>query len=84
MKIKKVLGIIFTVMLISTFCFAASVADLVKKGDKACRIGNYMAAKKFYKQAIQMDPKNENLWKKYENALKMLYGCGEEEGEGGC
>ena len=84
MKIKRIVGIVIATMLITTFCFAASVADLVKKGDKACKIGNYMAAKKFYKQAIQMDPKNESLWKKYDNALKMLYGGGEEEGEGGC
>ncbi len=84
MKVKRVIGIVIASMLIATFCFAAGIADLVKKGDKACKIGNYMAAKKFYKQAIQMDPKNEDLWKKYDKALKMLYGGGEEEGEGGC
>ncbi len=84
MKVKKVIGIVLTSILIASFCFAANVSDLIKKGDKACKIGNYLAAKKFYKQAIQMDPKNEDLWKKYDNALKMLYGGGEEEGEGGC
>ncbi len=84
MKVKRIMGIVIASLLIATFCFAANIADLVKKGDKACKIGNYMAAKKFYKQAIQMDPKNEDLWKKYDKALKMLYGGGEEEGEGGC
>ncbi len=80
---KKIISVVLITILFATVCFAASVAELVKKGDQACKIGNYLAAKKFYKQAIQMDPKNEKLWKKYDEALKMLYGGGDEEG-GGC
>lgn len=79
---KLVLGTVITLFLATTV-FAASLGDLISKGDKACKIGNFMAAKKFYKQALQQDPKNEKLWKKYDNALKMLYGGGDEEG-GGC
>jgi predicted NACHT family NTPase len=78
---KVFLGIIISIFL-ATSVFAANLSELISKGDKACKIGNFMAAKKFYKQAIQQDPKNEKLWKKYDNALKMLYG-GDEEG-GGC
>ncbi len=81
---KRVLTSIILVLVMAGMLFAGNVSELVKKGDKACKIGNYLAAKKFYKQAIQLDPKNESLWKKYDNALKMLYGGGEEEGEGGC
>ena len=79
---KKLMSAFLITLFLSTAVFAANVGDLVSKGDKACKIGNYMAAKKFYKEAIQQDPKNEKLWKKYDQALKMLYG-GDEEG-GGC
>ncbi|GEM_PF-5118914 len=79
---KIILAVIFT-FLLSTFSFAADIKDLVDKGDKACKIGNFMAAKKFYKEAIQSDPKNEDLWKKYEKSLKSLYGGGATE-SGGC
>ena len=79
---KLILGTVITLFLATTV-FAASIGDLISKGDRACKIGNFMAAKKFYRQALQQDPKNEKLWKKYDNALKMLYGGGDEEG-GGC
>jgi formaldehyde-activating enzyme involved in methanogenesis len=79
---KIILSIIITIFL-AVSVFAANISDLIAKGDKACKIGNFMAAKKFYKQALQNDPKNDKLWKKYDKALKMLYGGGEEEG-GGC
>ncbi len=80
---KKVLVTVMISLFLSTALFAANTGKLIEKGDKACKIGNYMAAKKFYKKAIQEDPKNEALWKKLEKAMKMLYGGGEEEG-GGC
>ena len=80
---KKVVSAVIISLFLATTVFAASVGDLISKGDKACKIGNFMAAKKFYKQAIQQDPKKEKLWKKYDKALKMLYGGGDEEG-GGC
>ncbi len=84
MKLKRVMVAILLTLLIASVSFAASVDELVKKGDKACKIGNYIAAKKFYKQAIQMDPKNNKLWKKYDKVMQMLYGGGDEEGGGGC
>ncbi len=80
---KKVLVTVMISLFLSIALFAANTGKLIEKGDKACKIGNYMAAKKFYKKAIQEDPKNEALWKKLEKAMKMLYGGGEEEG-GGC
>ena len=80
---KKLVTGLLLVLFLTTSVFAASVGELMKKGDKACKIGNFMAAKKFYKQAIQQDPKNEALWKKLEKAMKMLYSGGDEEG-GGC
>jgi predicted NACHT family NTPase len=80
---KKFVSAFVIVLFLSTAVFAANTGALIEKGDKACKIGNYMAAKKFYKMAIQQDPKNEALWKKFEKAMKMLYGGGEEEG-GGC
>ena len=80
---KKIITMIFVSLFIATFSFAANIDTLIKKGDKACKIGNFMAAKKFYKQAIQQDPKNEALWKKLEKSMKMLYSGGDEEG-GGC
>ena len=82
---RKALSVlmVLTFMFMATTVFAKATGELIEKGDKACKIGNYMAAKKFYKKAIQQDPKNEALWKKLEKAMKMLYGGGEEEG-GGC
>ncbi len=80
---RKFVSALIITLFLATTVFAASIGDLISKGDKACKIGNFMAAKKFYKQALQQDPKNEKLWKKYDKALKMLYGGGDEEG-GGC
>ncbi len=80
---KKAISVVIITLFMATTVFAASIGELISKGDKACKIGNFMAAKKFYKQALQQDPKNEKLWKKYDKALKMLYGGGDEEG-GGC